>query len=408
MYDVVQEAGNTFIVMELIEAPTLSDIVRNRGPLPQDAVASLASQLLSALETAHAAGIVHRDVKPSNIMVLPNGRVKLTDFGIAQALDDPRLTTSGILIGSPTYMAPERIQGAEADAASDLWALGAVLYFAVEGGSPFERPSTAATMHAIMTEVPYLTRCQGPLASVIMGLLIKSPQGRLTAAQVRGLLTQLSAPPGTDPQAMLPAGTVRYPERHATMVAPGGQVPHRRRWLRWLVTVVAVLAAGGMFAGGWFGNALLTADEPPPRPGGQANGGTMTYGKGGDFAEFSISSGQCGGAPLETGRSFTSGSDCDKPHDFEVLGYHEPFWHDYDANGSYPGVAALTGFAETWCAMTFASDWVQATDKSTSLSFVAVIPTEQHWDEAEYNDRPVGCVVRKRDGSQLPEPVIAE
>ena len=188
VYDVVQEHGNTYIVMELIQAPTLSELVKRNGPLPQDAVAALAGQLLSALEAAHAAGVIHRDVKPSNVMVLPNGRVKLTDFGIAQSLDDPRLTTSGILIGSPAYMAPERIQGGEADAGSDLWSLGQVLFFAVEGYSPFERATTAATMHAIISEVPYLTRCQGPLASVIMGLLINTPQARLRAAQVRGLL----------------------------------------------------------------------------------------------------------------------------------------------------------------------------------------------------------------------------
>ncbi|HET9142611.1 serine/threonine-protein kinase, partial [Actinophytocola sp.] len=201
VYDVVQEHGNTYIVMELIEAPTLADVVRQNGPLPQDSVVALAGQLLPALESAHAAGIVHRDVKPSNVMLLPNGRVKLTDFGIAQSLDDPRLTTSGVLIGSPTYLAPERIHGADADAASDLWALGAVLFFAVEGYSPYERSSTAATMHAITTEVPYLTRCQGPLASVIMGLMIGSPAARLSATQVRGLLAHSGQ--HTGPQTVL-------------------------------------------------------------------------------------------------------------------------------------------------------------------------------------------------------------
>src|SRR6266545_4600169 len=200
VYDVLQDSGNTFIVMELIQAPTLADLVKRSGPLPSDAVAALAGQLMSALEAAHAAGIVHRDVKPSNVMVLPNGRVKLTDFGIAQSLDDPRLTTSGVLIGSPVYMAPERISGSEADAGSDLWSLGSVLFYAVEGYNPFERASTAATMHAIMTEVPYLTKCQGPLASVIMGLLISAPQARLRAEQLRALLAQTPTGPHTGPQ----------------------------------------------------------------------------------------------------------------------------------------------------------------------------------------------------------------
>src|SRR5699024_2332737 len=126
---------------------------------------------------------VPRDGTPGNIMVAANGRAKLTDFGIAQAVDDPRLTTSGNLVGSPAFMAPERVAGSEAVPASDLWSLGAALYFAAEGIVAFERTSTAATLHAIMNEVPYLTRTQGPLASAIMGLLIAGPEARLAAGQ---------------------------------------------------------------------------------------------------------------------------------------------------------------------------------------------------------------------------------
>src|SRR6476469_11027913 len=195
VYDVLREHDRTFIVMELIEAPTLADIVDREGPMPPGTVARIAEQLLSALQTAHAAGVVHRDVKPSNIMVLPNGRVKLTDFGIAQSTDDPRLTTSGILVGSPVYMAPERLRGDDAGAGSDLWALGAVLFFAVEGHAAFERQTTAATMHAILNEVPYLTRCQGPLAAVVTGLLNSHPEARPSAAQVRGLLARAAGVP---------------------------------------------------------------------------------------------------------------------------------------------------------------------------------------------------------------------
>ncbi|HKN95886.1 MAG TPA: serine/threonine-protein kinase, partial [Pseudonocardiaceae bacterium] len=188
VHDVIDDSGTTYIVMELVQAMTLADLVRAQGPLPPQQVVSLAQQVLTALDVAHAAGIVHRDIKPSNIMLLDNGRVKLADFGIAQAIDDPKLTTSGKLIGSPSYLAPERVRGSEATAASDLWALGAVLCFAVEGQNPFDRPTTAAALHAVLNEPPQLTRCPPQLATIIRGLLIADPQARLTASQVRALV----------------------------------------------------------------------------------------------------------------------------------------------------------------------------------------------------------------------------
>ncbi|WP_019818721.1 serine/threonine-protein kinase, partial [Saccharomonospora saliphila] len=200
VFDVVADGDTTYIVMELVEAPTLADLVREHGPLPQERVASIGEQVLTALAAAHEAGIVHRDVKPGNIMVAPDGRVKLTDFGIAQAVDDPRLTTSGMLVGSPAFMAPERVAGHEALPASDLWSLGATLFYAVEGSVPFERSTTAATLHAIMNDVPYLSRAQGPLASAIMGLMITSPEARISAAQARHLVSlharQVTGQPG--------------------------------------------------------------------------------------------------------------------------------------------------------------------------------------------------------------------
>src|SRR5699024_3559686 len=157
VYDVISEGSATYIVMELVEAPTLSAVVTEQGPLPPGTVAAIGDQVLSALQAAHNEGIVHRDVKPGNIMVASNGRVKLTDFGIAQAVDDARLTTSGNLVESPAFLAPERVAGSDAVPASDLWSLGAALFFAVEGIVAFERTSTAATLDAIMNEVPYLT-----------------------------------------------------------------------------------------------------------------------------------------------------------------------------------------------------------------------------------------------------------
>lgn len=194
VYDVIIEDGTTYLVMELVEAPTLAAVMKQDGALPADRVVSIGLHVLSALETAHAAGIVHRDVKPSNIMVLPDGGAKLADFGIARAMDDPRLTATGTMMGTPGYMAPELFNGSVPSPASDLWALGATLFHAVEGRSPFMRDTTASTMHAVLYEPPVLKVGSGPLAAVIMRLLTRAVEGRPTAAQVRELLHKPGEP----------------------------------------------------------------------------------------------------------------------------------------------------------------------------------------------------------------------
>jgi hypothetical protein len=404
VYDVLQESGSTYIVMELIQAPTLSDLVKKSGPLPQDAVAGLAGQLLSALEAAHHAGVVHRDVKPSNVMVLPNGRVKLTDFGIAQSLDDPRLTTSGILIGSPTYIAPERIQGAEAEPASDLWSLGQVLFYAVEGYSPYERPTTAATMHAIISEVPYLTRCQGPLASVIMGLLINTPQARLRAEQVRGLLAQITGP-NTGPQPVM-YGTTRYPQPGAgpTMIttspqpAPAKGGPGKTLALIGLV----VLLAGGAFVGGLFtGKSVAKSDAPSVEA---ARGEVFTWGKGGDIPAFEVSPPGCGAAPLAKGRSVTSASDCEDPHDFQVYAADAAVSSALDID--YPGKDRLAAYGQNWCGLLFASKVISPEDKTSAYTYITLIPSEDAWDNDKNGGHYVVCVVRKRDSAQFEDTVV--
>ncbi|WP_460399763.1 serine/threonine-protein kinase [Actinophytocola sediminis] len=391
VYDVLQEAGNTFIVMELIKAPTLSAIVAQQGPLPQDAVARLAEQLMSALEAAHAAGIVHRDVKPSNIMVSANGRVKLTDFGIAQSTDDPRLTTSGVLVGSPSYIAPERIRGGEADPGSDLWALAAVLYFAVEGHSPFERSSTAATMHAILNEVPYLTRSQGPLASVIMGLLNTVPEARLSVDQVRGLLAHANATPPAGTRAMGPGVTYAAPALLGHPPARGG-----RKWV--LVGLVGMLLAG--LAGGWFTAQAINAEAVDP-----AKGPTMTYGRGGQIEEFAIDDEECSAAELAAGKRFPSSSrtDCAEPHEFEVVEVDVFDTSDLD----YLGEDVLTRYAEATCAMVFASDLVANRDKAVELRYSTLLPSSKSWDDAanddstDGGDRAIKCVLTSQNGGQL-------
>jgi hypothetical protein len=395
VYDVVRDHGTTFIVMELIEATTLTDLVRDRGPLPQDAVARLAEQLLSALRTAHAAGVVHRDVKPSNIMVLSNGRVKLTDFGIAQSTDDPRLTTSGILIGSPVYMAPERLRGQHADAGSDLWALGAVLFFAVEGYAAFERASTAATMHAILSEVPFLTRCQGPLASVIMGLLNTHPEARPSADQVAGLLSQITMTPANgflaQTAAMTPQSTAHY--------AP----PRKPR--RWgVATTVTLVAAAALFAGGF---ATRIATEPEPgadRPAGMDT--AITYGQGGHLPEFAWESypeGDCINSSLAAGRRIAQSAhvECDQPHQFEVYQtrtfYSPPGDYDTWPDIDYPGHEGLVQYTESVCRMIFESKAMIPETRDAGLRYRAVVPTEEAWED----DRDSYCVLYAPGDDQL-------
>lgn len=280
VYDVIVADGAMFIVMELVEASTLAEVVTERGPLPPDRVATIGLQVLSALETAHAAGVVHRDVKPSNIMMLPDGRVKLADFGIAQAMDDPSLTGTSGVMGSPGYMAPELFAGDRPTPAGDLWSLGATLFHLVEGKAPFQRDTTAATIHAIMYVSPDLSRADGPLAQVITGLLTQSPETRLTADRVRELLrrqqsgddrpTEVFAPVDPDRTTRVDPGRTRTVGRRTTRplegdteavlgpMGPPAGVPWANEWadeprkrgrrglLLTVAAVVLVLAVGGV------------------------------------------------------------------------------------------------------------------------------------------------------------------
>jgi eukaryotic-like serine/threonine-protein kinase len=406
VYDVLDEAGGTFIVMELVEAPTLAALVRQRGPLPAADVARLGERLLAALEAAHASGVVHRDVKPGNVLVPDNGRVKLTDFGIAQALDDARLTASGIVVGSPAYLAPERVKGADADTRSDLWALGAVLFFAVEGYSPFERSSAAETMQAVGSELPYLTRCHGPLAAAITGLLNATPSARPGVEQVRGLLAQaaLAPPVNVAGTAAVTGPTALGP---ATMVAPR-PVP-RRRWLRPLGAVAAalVLFAGGLLTG-WLTTGSAGADLPANQD------ATLTYGTGGDLAEFDWDEysggdlGICLSGVVEPGRRINRSAqvNCDEPHELQVFDwrtvYGIPDETSDEVNIGFPGAEPLAAYAERLCALSFGSQLVTDENKATELRFRAVVPAERAWSEV----RTIHCVLYRADGGQLTEPVV--
>ncbi len=197
VYDVVEEDGEPWIVMERLAPRTLADVLHERGVLATHEVAELGLRLLSALDAAHAVGVLHRDVKPSNVMFRGDermGNAVLTDFGVARYAGDPSATATGTLIGSPAFVSPERAGGAPASAASDLWALGVTLWIAAEGISPFHRDGTLPTLTAVLTADPPALHLAGPLAPLLTGLLHKDPAQRLSAVQARRLLERVHGP----------------------------------------------------------------------------------------------------------------------------------------------------------------------------------------------------------------------
>ncbi|MGV9306865.1 serine/threonine-protein kinase, partial [Nonomuraea sp. NPDC003727] len=199
IHDVVMDEGHPWIVMELLAASSLAQAVARTGPLPEPVAADIGVKVLDALRTAHTAGITHRDVKPANVLLLDDGGVVLTDFGIAHVADSPTLTATGMLMGSPAYMAPERLEGAPATEASDLWALGATLYTAVEGVPPYPMDSPVAIMAAILMREPRPMRRADRLEGVVLGLMRKDPAERLSHEPAAAALRRVAArPPGEE------------------------------------------------------------------------------------------------------------------------------------------------------------------------------------------------------------------
>ncbi|MER6317312.1 protein kinase [Streptomyces sp. NPDC001581] len=189
VYDVVDEDGRPWIVMELIEGPSLAEFVRENGPLTPRRAAEVGLAVLDVLRAAHGQGILHRDVKPSNVLIAGNGRVVLTDFGIAQVEGDPSVTSTGMLVGAPSYISPERARGQKPGPPADMWSLGGLLYASVEGVPPYDKGSALATLTAVMTEPVDPPKNAGPLSEVIYGLLVKDPALRLDDDRARALLT---------------------------------------------------------------------------------------------------------------------------------------------------------------------------------------------------------------------------
>ncbi|MFG3658181.1 serine/threonine-protein kinase [Streptomyces sp. NPDC047706] len=261
VHDVLEHDGRPWIVMELVEGRSLADVVTAQGRVEPAEAARIGMWVLRALRAAHTAGVLHRDVKPGNVLLADDGRVLLTDFGIAQIDGDTTITRTGEVVGSVDYLAPERVRGHDPGLASDLWALGATLYTAVEGTSPFRRTSPLSTMQAVVEEHPAEPRYAGPLGPVITALLRKEPAARPASDEAERLLaevagggrpqvTEVLLPPARQPE----AGPGRQETREHSRPGPPGPpaapvpaaVPTRRRLrLRTPALVLAMAAVVG-------------------------------------------------------------------------------------------------------------------------------------------------------------------
>ncbi|MEU3144173.1 MULTISPECIES: serine/threonine-protein kinase [unclassified Streptomyces] len=275
VFDVVQEDDRPWIVMELVEGKSLAEAIREDGLLEPRRAAEVGLAVLDVLRSAHREGILHRDVKPSNVLIAEDGRVVLTDFGIAQVEGDPSITSTGMLVGAPSYISPERARGHKPGPAADLWSLGGLLYAAVEGTPPYDKGSAIATLTAVMTEPLEEPGNAGPLRDVIHGLLTKDPAQRLDDATARAMLNAVINAPETKAADAEPADATKVvplPEQ------PGGRGGGRRggeeagERLRGAMRSVRKAAASA----GAAGSAAATRARPGSREAGSTGAKTTS------------------------------------------------------------------------------------------------------------------------------------
>ncbi|MET8141905.1 protein kinase [Sphaerisporangium sp. NPDC005288] len=277
VHDIVIDDERPWIVMELVQGRSLHQLIRDHGPLPPQRVAEIGLRLLDALGAAHSSGVLHRDLKPANILVTDEGRVVLTDFGIATLSGDPSLTQSGMLTGSPGFIAPERLRGEVDGPASDLWSLGATLFTAVEGHAPYSRENPTAVLAAVLMQEPHPMRRAGPLTPVLAGLLEKDPARRATGDQAIRQLRPVAAgaapppmhlPRPGGPPYLIPAGPATPSGQGSgvpTTQPSSSSVPPRRPTPRGksvllgsILAVVMVTAAGVATRGVWLKTPTTT------------------------------------------------------------------------------------------------------------------------------------------------------
>ena len=418
VYDLLSEDGQTYIVMEFVQAPTLAEHVERNGPMSTEQAVKLAEQLLEALEAAHERGIVHRDVKPGNVMVPVKGSAKLTDFGIAQSFGDSKLTSTGMLIGSPAYMSPERLNGGETSPGWDLWALGATLFFAVEGFDAFERDTITGTMLAVMNE---RVEVRGPLAELILGLLDPDPARRLDAARAR-VMIERARQAGPKP-------TAHLPPKPATRVDVPARARGRQKWLVSVaigapVVIVAVMVSVIISVISTWKSALgdtpgytFGSTTPPPDAATSSTPAAgpvvepiMTYGAGGDLAfdELPFSTSSCyAWMPVKgkPGPRREDAFDCRVPHASQGFGYGPMPFAPEDP---YPSAEELKAKVAPNCTKQF--EYLSYPDKERTLHYWVLVPSPETWratrDAGTYSlSRSYWCVAGKADGTKLTESI---
>ncbi|MFE3270709.1 serine/threonine-protein kinase [Streptomyces sp. NPDC059215] len=299
VHDVLDHDNRPWIVMELVEGNSLADAVNEQGRIEPAEAARIGLWVLRALRAAHTAGVLHRDVKPGNVLLSSDRRVLLTDFGIAQVEGDTTITRTGEIVGSVDYLAPERVRGHDPGPASDLWALGATLYTAVEGRSPFRRTSPIGTMQAVVEEEPAEPVNSGALGPVLAALLRKDPAERPSAAQAEEMLAEAAAGrlsdatrahaaagrvehdttvKGTGTGTRAHTGTTTSYQAAANGTATPPPKRHRLRTVALVVALAAVVGGGGAvalqhFGTGGPGDSASGPSTPAPTPTSRASSG---------------------------------------------------------------------------------------------------------------------------------------